>query len=71
MTDPKMRFNIIKVLGQRGPLLIGSIAWAVRATEYAAQNVMDQLVDDGVTERHEDGKRYQLTDSGPVGPEAA
>ncbi|WP_278366895.1 hypothetical protein [Marinobacter salarius] len=71
MTDPNMKANILRVLEQRGPLLIGSIAWAIRTTEYAAQGAMNELVDEGRTERHEDGRRYQLTESGPVGPEVA
>jgi len=69
--DPNMKSNIIRVLEQRGSLLIGSIAWAIKTSEYAAQQAMDELEAEGYTERHSDGKRYQLTDSGPVGPEAA
>lgn len=62
MTDPNMKANIIRVLEQRGPLVIGSIAWAIKETSHVTERAIVDLIDEGYVERHEDGRRYRLTD---------
>ncbi|MDF0750310.1 hypothetical protein NLU14_08710 [Marinobacter sp. 71-i] len=62
MTDPNVKAKIITTLEDRGPLVVGSIAWAIKQTSHVTEGAIAELVDEGFVERHEDGHRYKLAD---------
>lgn len=62
MTNPNTKAKIITTLENRGPLVIGSIAWAIKETSHVTEGAIAELVDEGFVERHEDGRRYRLVE---------
>lgn len=72
MTDPNTKAKIITTLEDRGPLVAGSLSWAIKETSYVTECAIADLISEGYVERHEDGHRYRLVEGSlPGGGEAA
>lgn len=72
MTDPNVKAKIITTLEDRGPLVAGSISWAIKETSHVTECAIAELIDEGFVERHEDGHRYRLVEGySPDSGEAA